>query len=158
MKKLVLIALLFSLSATTFVTAQSKQTQREVFATTYHNTKALINSQQFLYVGEMVYNNETREVLNDEINTLIINKSEVSGKVVSIKSDKKTVNVTGKIENYNVSFNDQKQEVNISFNVNTGNKRATLNIEVKPNGNAFLTVSSAGVENISWTGKLKNLK
>jgi len=158
MKKIVLIALLFSLSVTTFLTAQSKQTQREVFATTYHNTKTLVNSQQFLYVGEMVYNNETREVLNDEINTLIINKSQVSGKVVSIKSDKKTVNVTGKIENYNVSFDDQKQEVNITFNVNTGNKTATLNIEVKPNGNAFLTVSSAGVENISWTGKLKNLK
>lgn len=157
MKKLVLIALLFSLSATTIVTAQSKQTQKEVFASTYHNTKTLVNTQQFLYVGEMVYNNETREVLNDEIKTLTIDKSEVSGKVISVRSDKKTINVTGKIEDYMASFDDQKQEVNISFNVKTESATVTINIEIKPNGNAFLTVSSAGNEKISWTGKLKSL-
>ena len=158
MKKLILLALFFSFSATPFVSAQSNPNQKEVFQTTYNNSKSLVETQSYQFIGEMVFFNRTREKLNTDSNTLTINSSKISGQVISVQSENRTINVTGKIENYNATFNDDKQQISIAFNVKTATEILKVTIDVKPNGNAFLNVTSGNANTISWTGKLKKLK
>ncbi|WP_299109916.1 DUF4251 domain-containing protein [uncultured Winogradskyella sp.] len=156
MKKLILLAFIFSLSATTYVSAQTKQSQKEVFAPIYQNSKSIVKSESFLYVGNMVLEDRTREKLSDDSNQLVISDSKMSGELVSIKSKNKTINVSGDISDYNVNFNDDKQEISISFSVKSASETVSVNIEVKPSGNAFLTASSGNDTLIYWTGKIKN--
>ena len=156
MKKLILIVFIFSISASTCVVAQTKQSQKEAFASLYQNSKIIVESQSFVYVGNMVLENRTREKLSDNSNQLVINNSKMSGEITSLKSENKTINVTGDISDYKVVFNDEKQEISINFTVKSTNGIASVNIEVKPNGNAFLTASTGNGTSIYWTGTLKN--
>lgn len=156
MKKLIFLAFIFSLSVSTYVSAQTKQSQKEVFASMYQNSKIIVESESFVYLGHMVLEDRTREKLSDDTNQLVINDSKMLGELVSIKSENKTINVTGDIKDYKVVFNDEKQEISINFNITTASETVSINIEVKPNGNAFLTASSSNGTLINWTGKLKN--
>lgn len=155
MKNVFLLAFIFNLSIVSFVNAQSKQTQHEIFASTYHNSKILVKSQSYVYQGEMVFENRTREKLNEASSQLTIDKTKMSGEMTSIKSENKTIDVSGEISNYDVVFNDEKQKISINFNVTTAKEKLTVTIEVTPNGNAFLTTSSNNGTTINWTGKLK---
>ncbi|WP_296385219.1 DUF4251 domain-containing protein [Winogradskyella sp.] len=152
MRKLILLVILFSLSATTFSYAQTKTSQKEKFQTTYNSSKALVKSQAFQYIGNVVYNNKKRERLDSNTNTISINKSKASGQVKSLSNLNKTFDLDGEIEDYMVSFNDDNQRISIEFSVNQYN----VFIDIKPNGNAFLTVSSGANNTISWTGRIKN--
>lgn len=155
MKNLILLTLLLGLSATTFVSAQSTPTQKELFASTYHTNKTAVNSQQYQIVAEVVYTNAKRERLNSEKNRLTINKSKITGQLVSLKSDDKSIDVTGEIQNYNVVFNDEKQEISMSFDVSTTSGSVAMVIEIKPNGNVFVKATSAKGSEILWTARLK---
>ena len=104
----------------------------------------------------MVYNNKKRERLNSDSNTIVINKSEVSGSVISLISDNKTFDVTGTIVNYKTSFDDDKEQISITINIKTSTQMLDMFIDIKSEGNAFLTVSTGNYNTISWTGKLKN--
>ena len=150
MKKL-LLTILLSISATTYTCAQTRVSQKEKFQATYNNSKALVKSLTFKYVGEVVYNNKQREMLDGNTNTISIDKSKVSGQVVSLSNANKTFDIEGELENYKVSFNDDNQRISIEFSVNT----YQVFIDIKPNGNAFLTVSDNIGNNISWTGRIK---
>lgn len=152
MKRLVLLALLFSLSITTFVSAQSKPSQKEVFATTYHNTKTAIETQNYQYVGYVVYNNEKRQNLESDSNTLRIEKDQVDGKLSSLSTYAFNTKDAKRITEYTVSFNDDTQQITIQFNVG----KDQFHIEIKPNGNAFLTLKS-GINNITQTGKIERI-
>lgn len=156
MKKLILLALLFSLSVTSFTCAQAKETQKAKFQTTYNRSKAIVETLRYNFVGEMVYSNKNREKLSDDSNTIMINKSKVSGKVISLSTENKSFDVNGTIENYKASFDDDKQQIAIQFNVKTATQTLEFFIDIKPNGNAFLTVSSGNYNTISWVGKIKN--
>ena len=151
MKNLLLLTILLSISATTYTCAQTRVSQKEKFQATYNNSKALVKSLTFKYVGEVVYNNKQREMLDGNTNTISIDKSKVSGQVVSLSNANKTFDIEGGIENYKVSFNDDNQRISIEFSVNT----YQVFIDIKPNGNAFLTVSDNIGNNISWTGRIK---
>ena len=151
MKNLLLLTILLSISATTYTCAQTRVSQKEKFQATYNNSKALVKSLTFKYVGEVVYNNKQREMLDGNTNTISIDKSKVSGQVVSLRNANKTFDIEGGIENYKVSFNDDNQRISIEFSVNT----YQVFIDIKPNGNAFLTVSDNIGNNISWTGRIK---
>src|SRR5690554_5788457 len=98
MRKLILLSLLFCLSATVYVSAQSKPTQKELLEPTYNNSKTLINTGKYQFVGDAVYNDVTREMLDKAINSLSINKSEASGEIVSLSTEKKNIKVKGAIE------------------------------------------------------------
>ena len=156
MKKLVLLAILFSLSATTYTCAQKKQTQNKKFQTTYNNSKAIVETQRYNFVGEIVYSNKNREKLSEDSSIIAINKSEILGKVISLSTDNKSFDVNGIIENYKASFDDDKQQIAIQFKVKTTTQTLDVFIDIKPNGNAFLTVSSGNYNTISWTGKIKS--
>ncbi len=151
MKSLILLVTLISLSATTFSCAQTKTSQKEKFQTAYNNSKALVETQNFQFVGEMVYTNKNREKLDSDSSTIIVGESLVSGKVISLSTVNKTFVIDGAKKNYKASFNDDKQHIAIEFSVND----YKVFIDIKPNGNAFLTVSSGLDNSISWTGSIK---
>ncbi|WP_225036388.1 hypothetical protein [Winogradskyella sp. SM1960] len=153
MKKLILLALLFSLSASTFVMAQSKKSQQELFASTYHNSKVAVKSQHYQFVANVVHNSQEREILDGAINQLRINKFEVEGQlhefsktgtIHTIKDDKSKINT---------AFDDEKQQISIVMKTTD----YAIAIDVKPNGNAFLTLTGNGSAKVLYTGKLVKL-
>jgi hypothetical protein len=150
MKKVILLVILFSLSATTYSCAQSKSAQNEKFQATYTNSKALVESHNFQFVGEVVYNNKRREKLDSDA-IISINESKVSGIVIGLTNLNESYNLDGEIENYKEVCNDDNQQISIEFNV----KKLKIFIDIKPNGNAFLTVSSGPGDYISWTGHIE---
>lgn len=155
MKKLLLLALAFSFSTVSLTYAQSTKTQKEVFQSTYNSLKALVKTQQYTYAGEVVYNNKNREILNAEENTIKIDKTTASGTVTSLSTEKKTFDLNGTISDYTASFDDAQQIITIEFKVQSESQTVNVFIDVRPNGNAFLTASVGGSNSISWTGRLK---
>lgn len=153
MKKLVLVVLFFSLSSALYVNAQEKQTQKAIFEANYQNLKSTIKSQQYQYVGHVVYNSEKRQILDKGTSQLTIDKNKATGTLQSIASYAYTIDASNsKVSNYNVVFNDDKQIVTIAFNLGEDE----LHIEVKPNGNAFINIKS-GVNKISQTGVIERI-
>lgn len=148
MKHLVLLVMLFSFSATTFCFAQTEASQKEKFQATYNSLKALVETQTYQFIGEVVLENKKREKLDRNSNTLAVNKSQISGQLVSLSQVNKRFELNGAIEKYQVSFSDDKQQISIEFRVN----KDQVSIAIKPNGKAFLTVSSGNGINISQVG------
>ena len=155
MKKLILLAILFSISTIPSLNAQSKQTQKEQFQSTYNNMKSLVESQVFDFVGDVVFAGRTREKLNNDINTITINKSQASGSIISLKSKNKSFDLNGDVEDYQTVSDDDKQNIFIQFKVKSPTQTLDVNIEIKPNGNATLTASSGTNNSITWVGYIK---
>ena len=148
MKPLVLLVILFSFSAISFCSAQTKTSQKEIFQATYNSSKALVETQTYQFIGEVVLENKKREKLDRNSNTVTVNKSQISGQIVSLSQVNKRLYFNGVVEEYQVSFNDDKQQISIEFRVN----KDEVSIAIKPNGKAFLTVSSGNGINISQVG------
>ncbi len=153
MKNLFLLLILFSLSAATYSCAQTKASQNEIFQASYSSSKALVKTQMYRFVTEVVYNNKNREKLDGNSNSININKSKASGYLSSLSVENKSFNISGSIENYMISFKDKKQQIYIEFNVGDD----TFYIDVKPNGNAFLIIKDLDKRTASYTGKLEKL-
>ena len=156
MKTFTLFTLLFSLFASTYAFAQTKEEQNKLFQATYNQSKVLIQSKDYTFVGEMVYDNKTREGLKSDFNSITIKKSRVSGALATLSSDNRTFDLNGKIEGYKVSFDDEKQQISIRFTVKTESQPLEVRIDIKPNGNAFLEVKRKS-SSASYKGKLKSL-
>jgi len=153
MKKLVLLALLFSLSATTFMSAQSKKNQKEIFAATYKTAKSVVNTEHYQFVANVIYDSEGREILDGTINEIRINKSEVSGKLNGFSKDRVVYSLNDNNSEVSETFNDDDQEISISIKTNI----YTISIQVKPNGNAFLELKNSNNTKLFYTGKLVKL-
>ena len=153
MKKTILFAFIFSLSVVS-MNAQTKPSQKDQFQATYNNMKSLVQSQVYNFVGDVVFDGRTREKLNVDSNTIVINKNEISGNVVSLQSKNKSFDVNGSIEDYKGLFEDDKQRISVQFKVVTSTQSLDLLIIIKPNGNTILTVSSDN-NAISWVGHIK---
>ena len=149
-KHLVILTLVLGFAATSLSCAQTKMTQKEKFQSTYNAVKDLVQSKDYKFVGEVVYNNKKRSRLDGSSNTITVNQSEVSGQAFSLEG--RQVTVKGTITNYNVNFDDDTQEINIEFNLD-GTK---VYIDIKPNGNAFLAIKSS-VDNITQVGKVQDI-
>jgi len=143
--------MLFSFSASTFCFAQTKTSQKEKFQANYNNLKAIVESQTYQFIGEIVLENKKREKLDRNSNTVTVNKSKSSGQIVSLSHVNKRFELNGAIEKYQISFNDDKQRISIEFSVN----KYQVSIAIKPNGKAFLTVYSGHSVNISQVGFIK---
>ncbi|MFP4846752.1 hypothetical protein [Winogradskyella sp. PE311] len=151
MKNLILLVLLFSFSATTYSCAQTKATQKEKFQSTYNSVKSNVKSKAYKFIGEVVYSNKDRTLLEGDNNEITIAKNEASGFIKALVSSK-NVDVSGVIENYLVSYDDDKQQISIKFEI----KNDEFYIDIKPNGNAFLTFKS-GTDYITQVGKIEKL-
>jgi hypothetical protein len=156
MKKLSLILLFVSLSASVCLFAQSQDNQNDIFETIYKKNKALAETQQYRLIAETVYKDKSRKQLNPDSNIISINKSEISGVLNTLKSQNKTFQLIGAIEAYSVAFDDDKQEVSIQFSIKSMLQPSEIAIVVKPNGKAFLELKSAGVST-SYICRLERL-
>ncbi|MBV7268244.1 DUF4251 domain-containing protein [Winogradskyella luteola] len=152
MKYLIILILLFSFSATNLVSAQSKETQKEQFQSTYNAMKALVKAKEFKYVGEVVFKADKRQMLDSTTNILTVNQAYSSGSLSTLDSITKGIQVDGEISNYIIDFNDDSQQISVQFSVNN----MEIYIDIKPNGNAFLTVKGT-VNKITQRGKLKSI-
>jgi hypothetical protein len=150
MKKLVLLVLLFSLSASTFVTAQAKKSQKEMFATTYHNSKSVVKSQHYQFVANAIHDSEQREMLDGDTNQIRINKLEVTGQLHGFSKDKAIYTLKDNSSDISTVFHDEKQQISITVKM----QAYTISIEVKPNGKAFLTLTGNDITNVKYVGKL----
>lgn len=153
MKKLVFLVLLFSLCTSTFVTAQSKISQKEMFAATYHNSKIIAESQHYKFIANVIHNSQEREILDDAINEIRINKLDVSGQLHGFSKESAIYTLKDSNSKIDTSFNDDNQQISITIKTLVYD----VIIEVKPNGNAFLTLTRDGSSNILYTGKLVEL-
>jgi hypothetical protein len=153
MKKLIVVVILFSLSITTFSYAQTKRSQKEIFQVTYKNSKALVASQHFQFVGELVYNADKREKLESNSNGIRLNKTKVSGTLKALGKADKILEINGIVKNYNASYDDDKQSISVHFLVN-GNK---VHIAILPSGKALITSNLANANAMTWLGKLIKL-
>lgn len=151
MKKTITLSILFCLVLSTGISAQSKNSQKESFQATYNAIKASVKSNNFKYVGNYVFNNRQREKLEADSNTLAINKENVSGQLTSLKGvSPSEININGVVNDYSVLFNDEKQTITIDI----GTEDYQLSIDIKPNGNAFLSISDGLSKNITQVGKI----
>ena len=145
------------MSSFTAIAQENQQSQQDVFQSIYNASKEKIQSQQYQYIGEYVYQNKTREILEGNSNTLSINGSNANGKITALKKANKTFVVDGTIKDYDVDYNDSKRTIRVKFKVESPAEGYDVLIDVKPNGNAFLTLKNSAMETISWTGKLAAL-
>ncbi|OZV68495.1 DUF4251 domain-containing protein [Winogradskyella aurantia] len=145
------------MSSFTAISQESQRSQKDVFQSSYNASKKKIQSQKYQFIGGYVYNNKNREKIDDNSNTFIINTSNVKGSLTSLSTEKKTFILDGMIRNYEAVFNDDKQTIRVEFKVETESEMYDVFIDVKSNGNAFLTVKKSPMDIISWTGKIKAL-
>ncbi|WP_458626631.1 hypothetical protein [Winogradskyella sp. PC D3.3] len=153
MKKIVLLALLFSLSATTLVTAQSEISQQEAFSISYHNSKALVKTQAYKFVANVVHNGLDRELLDGEVNQISISKLNVSGQLQGFSKDKVIYTLKESNATIDTVFNDENQQISIVIEAKLHN----LSIVAKPNGKAFLTLTDSSGAQLNYTGQLVKL-
>lgn len=150
MNKLILVVVFFSLSLTTFSYAQTKTSQKEMLQATYESSKAIVKTQNFQFIGELVFNGQQRERVEGDLNTVHINKSEVSGGIKTLSESNQTIEFLGSLENYNVSYDDDNQIISIDFRLNN----QALHINIKPNGKVHLTTNLNIANGLVWIGRL----
>lgn len=137
MKKLTILVLLFSLVSTQFIDAQSRSTKNDKFQTQYVQTKSTVKSKNYNYVGEAVFVEGNRKVLEAGSNSISVKGNQVSLKIQDITLEN-TISFSGKLNDYRANFDDSKQNITIQFTADN----VSYFIEIKKNGNAFLTVKS----------------
>lgn len=148
-KHLVILTLICGFAATSLSCAQSKTTQKEKFQSTYSEMKALVQSKEYKFVGEVVYNNKKREMLDGATNYIEVNQNQSSGLASTLDPKDKALNFNGKITTYNVNFDDDAQKISIEFKVDG----MAFYIDIKPNGNAFLVIKGDAL-NINQVGSI----
>ncbi|MFK7833127.1 MAG: DUF4251 domain-containing protein [Winogradskyella sp.] len=153
MKNLVLLVLVCSLSSASLVSAQSKQTQKEMFEGVYNTSKETVKSEQFEFVANVVFKGKKRESFKDNSNQIIINKNKVFGELETFSTDKTRYVFNDDNSKISASFDDENQDISITIQT----KNNVISIEVKPNGNAFLMLSGNRSGDISYRGTLLKL-
>ena len=149
MKKLSNFVLLLSIALTFSVNAQTVDDQKDKFSAIYAQQKAVVESQNYQFNGEWVYSDRNREQISENTSVLRLNKTTVEGEIHALSSNRKVVLLNDNISNYKVSYNDNKQAISISFSV----LNYKIDIEIRPNGKAFLKLSGSGTV-ITQVGKL----
>lgn len=155
MKPLIILSLVFCLTATTQISAQTNSQQNERFKAIYNGNKTLVESQDYKFIGEWIFGDDIREQLDAASNIINIEKLSSTGQLSALGSDDKTYDFDGMMENYQVNYNNEALTISIQFNVKTkASETHKVVIEVKPNGNVFLTLNSGNSAKISYRGKL----
>lgn len=152
MRTLLLLVFLLTFSATSLSCAQSKTTQKEKFQSNYENMKTVVQSKSFKFIGDYVYDSKRRTKINGEANTIVINQDALSGQTSALDSPNNIIKIDGEISDYTVDFNDEKQDISITFR--SGERY--FFIDIKANGYVFLAVKT-GNETINQVGSLERL-
>jgi hypothetical protein len=102
----------------------------------------------------MVYDNNRREQINSNTNSVSINQSSSSGSLASFSNRGVIFDFNGTLSNYKVKFDDSRKLINISYEVNNSDKIEIVELAIKPNGNAILSIQDNSGERIYWLGSL----
>ena len=152
MKKLLVLCLITCLTIPSIGLSQDKGIQTEKFNSLYETNQSIVKSKNFQFEGEWVFEDRDREELDAATNYLKIEKKNAEGQLISLSSKGSSVTLSDNIDNYNVDFDDKKQEISIQFRVENN----TILIVIKPNGKAFLTLTGSSTK-ITQIGKITKL-
>ena len=130
---------------------QSGLTKEEKVQAMYNLNKKIIESKNFNFIANWVFNDSERGEVAEDANTVTINSSAINGALTTLDAKKPSVMLKGSMQNYNANFNDEAHQITIKFRIGAYN--ATL--EVKPNGIAFLTLNSQNNKIITYKGFVK---
>jgi hypothetical protein len=114
--------------------------------------KTIVQSKSFKFIGDYVYDSKRRTKINREANTIVINQDALSGQTSALDSPNNIIKIDGEIRDYTVDFNDEKQDISITFRSGERN----FYIDIKANGYVFLAVKT-GNETINQVGSLERL-
>lgn len=152
MKKLLIFCFLIVIVSPSIGFSQSALTKEEKVQAMYNLNKKIVESKNFNFIATWVFSDSERGEVNEDTNTITINKSNIYGALTTLYANKPSVMLKGSMQNYNVNFNDEAHQITISFRIGVYN--ATL--EVKPSGIAFLELkNSNGTEKLKYRGGLK---
>ena len=149
MRHIILLTLFVSLSFANFGFAQLKTPNDGRSETIYKGLKTTIESNNYKFVGDWSFGNKKRSKLAPDSNYLIINSPDVQGLLSVLDKEDSPIAIKGKVTNYKVNYNDDKQEISIVFDVND----MKLYIDVKASGSIFLTLES-NANTINQVGKI----
>lgn len=150
MKKLFIICLFFALAMPFVGFSQNPLTKEEKVQAMYDLNKKVVQSQNFSFIATWVFSDDERSEVAENENLITIKGANFYGLLTNLDTDK-PIMLKGGLENYTTNFNDEAHQIAISFKIGVYNAK----IEVKPNGNAFLTLDTQNNETISYKGFVK---
>jgi hypothetical protein len=130
------------------------QNRLDKFEPTYQKSKSLVMAKNYTVNFTMVYDNNRREQINSNTNSVSINQSSSSGSLASFSNRGVIFDFNGTLSNYKVKFDDSRKLINISYEVNNSDKIEIVELAIKPNGNAILSIQDNSGERIYWLGSL----
>lgn len=151
MKKLLVFCFFIAIAVPSLGFTQSGLTKEEKVQAMYNLNKKIIESKNFNFIANWVFNDSKRGEVAEDANTITINSSAINGALTTLDAKKPSVMLKGSMQNYNANFNDEAHQITINFRIGAYN--ATL--EVKPNGIAFLTLNSQNNKTITYKGFVK---
>ena len=165
---------LFSLLFITLFLASPSiaQTKKELKAAKkqeeYISTKELINSKQYEFTGEWATSNRGRRInLMSNPTYMKIDNTSADGffpffgtgySGAAYASGGGGIEFKNELENYNVSFNDKKYEISITFKVKGENDYYDILVRVFAGGNTSITISSNNRSTMNYSGNTKTLE
>ncbi|WP_426430362.1 DUF4251 domain-containing protein [Winogradskyella sp. HB-48] len=150
MKKLFIICLFVALAMPFVGFSQNPLTKEEKVQAMYDLNKKVVQSQNFSFIATWVFSDDERSEVAENENLITIKGANFYGLLTNLDTDK-PIMLKGGLENYTTNFNDEAHQIAISFKIGVYNAK----IEVRPNGNAFLTLDTQNNETISYKGFVK---
>jgi hypothetical protein len=131
------------------------QNRLDKFEPTYQKSKSLVMAKNYTVNFTMVYDNSRREQINSNTNSVSIYQSNSSGSLASFSNRGVIFDFNGAISNYKVKFDDSRKLINISYELNNNSdKIENVELAIRPNGNAILSIKDNSGQSIYWLGSL----
>ena len=170
MKKSVVLLLSLLLASVTIYgqTKEEKKRQKaEKAEREYQVSKDLVNSNAFTFValqttplgGERFFLNTTPNYINieGERGDIYLPYFGVV-RAGNGYSPEAGIKFKGDLENYKVKFNDEKQRIHLSFEIQRGHERHEFNFTIQRGGAANLVVASSRRNSITYDGRISELE
>jgi hypothetical protein len=151
MKKLLSLTVFFCLALPTLSFSQTPLTKEEKVKAMYELNKKNIKTQDYSFIASWVFGNDKRAEVSQNEKTIQISDSNIEGVLSQLETNKSSIELKGNMQNYNAEFDDAKNYIAVTFTIGVYNAI----IEVKPNGNAFLTLNSNGKKIVHYRGFVK---
>lgn len=144
-----------------------KNLKKEQALKDYQLSKDLVNSNAFTFVALQANPlGGQRFFLNTRPNYINIDGEQVdiylpyfgAVRMGNGYSPQAGIGFTGQLENYRVKFNDDKQSIVLSFEIQNGHERFEFNFNIYRGGTTYLEVASSRRNSISYNGSISPLE
>lgn len=145
---------------------ERKEQKKEQAERDYQLSKDLVNSNAFTFVALQVTPlGGQRFFLNTRPNYINVEGEQVdiylpyfgAVRMGNGYSPEAGIKFTGQLENYEVKFNDDKQSIVLSFEIQRGRERHEFNFNIYRGGTTYLEVASSRRNPISYNGSISEL-